>query len=203
MINETETPEVITGNPSLLQIGFSIMGFLFPSSIIFLICSSEWITNNDTETNLIWIIVFLFAFFAFGSLYMLFSSKRVTLTNTILTISYPLIFYKRNIDFEDVYKVRESKYSVQGSRDFSTFDIYSGNKIIIELYNSKKIIITSLEITNYTILAKNLKNITTSYFKLKSDSKNFKNTQGYGWLIFIIVLTFFLIFSLIQKKFFL
>ena len=203
MINETETPEVIIGNPSLLQIGFSIMGFLFPSSIIFLICGSEWITNNDTETNLIWIIVFLFAFFAFGSLYMLFSSKRVTLTNTILTISYPLIFYKRNIDFEDVYKVRESKYSVQGSRDFSTFDIYSGNKIIIELYNSKKIVITSMEITNYTILAKNLKNITTSYFKLKSDSKNVKNTQGYGWLIFIIVLTFFLIFSLIQKKFFL
>ncbi|MFH6999528.1 hypothetical protein ACHRVZ_16485 [Flavobacterium sp. FlaQc-57] len=203
MINETETPEVIIGNPSLLQIGFSIMGFLFPSSIIFLICGSEWITNNDTETNLIWIIVFLFAFFAFGSLYMLFSSKRVTLTNTILTISYPLIFYKRNIAFEDVYKVRESKYSVQGSRDFSTFDIYSGNKIIIELYNSKKIVITSMEITNYTILAKNLKNITTSYFKLKSDSKNLKNTQGYGWLIFIIVLTFFLIFSLIQKKYFL
>lgn len=203
MINETETPEVIIGNPSLLQIGFSIMGFLFPSSIIFLICGSEWITNNDTETNLICIIVFLFAFFAFGSLYMLFSSKRVTLTNTILTISYPLIFYKRNIAFEDVYKVRESKYSVQGSRDFSTFDIYSGNKIIIELYNSKKIVITSMEITNYTILAKNLKNITTSYFKLKSDSKNVKNTQGYGWLIFIIVLTFFLIFSLIQKKYFL
>lgn len=203
MINETETTEIMIGNPSLLQIGFSIMGFLFPSSIIFLICGSEWITNNDSETNFIWIIVFLFAFFACGSLYMLFSSKRVTLTNTILTISYPLIFYKRNIDFEDVYKVRESKYNIQGSRGFSTFDIYSGNKIIIELYHSKKIVITSLEITNYTILAKNLKNITTSYFKLKSDFTTFKNTQGYGWLIFIIVLTFYLIFSLLQKKFFL
>lgn len=203
MITETEKPEVIIGNPSLLQIGFSIMGFLFPSTIIFLICSSEWKTHNDTETNLIWIMVFLFAFFALGSLFMLFSSKKVTLTNTILTISYPLIFYKRNIDFDDVYKVKETKYNIEGSRDFSTFDIYSGNKIIIELYNSKKIIVTSMEITNYTILAKNLKNITTSYFKLKRDSTNFKNSQGYGWLIFIIVLTFSLLFSLIQKKFFL
>ncbi|KIO54256.1 hypothetical protein [Flavobacterium hibernum] len=203
MIKETELPEVIIGNPSLLQIGFSIMGFLFPSSIIFLICSSDWITRNDTETNLIWIIVSIFAFFALGSLFMLFSSKKVTLTNTELTISYPLIFYKRNIDFDDVYKVRETKYNIQGSQNFSTYDIYNGNKIIIELYNSKKIIVTSMEITNYTILAKNLKNITTSYFKLKSNYTNLKNSQGYGWLIFIIVLTFSLLFSLIQKKYFL
>lgn len=203
MIKETETPNVIIGNPSLLQIGFSIMGFLFTSSIIFLICSTDWITHNDTETNVIWIIVFLFAFLALGSLFMLFSSKKVILTNTTLTISYPLIFYKRNINFDDVYKVTETKYNIQGSRDFSTYDIYNGNKIIIELYNSKKTIVTSMEITNYTILAKNLKNITTSYFKLKSDYTNFKNSQGYGWLIFIIVLTFSLLFSLIQKKFFL
>ncbi|PTS95855.1 hypothetical protein DBR27_16720, partial [Flavobacterium sp. HMWF030] len=67
---------------------------------------------------------------------MLFSSKKVTLTNTELTISYPLIFYKRNIDFDDVYKVRETKYNIQGSQNFSTYDIYNGNKIIIELYNS-------------------------------------------------------------------
>jgi hypothetical protein len=189
----------IIGNPSLLQIGFSLSGILFFSSITFYIYDSEWIIKEKSDSIMMWILVGLFGAFALVSLFMLLNSKKVILTNETLTISYPLLFYIKNIDFNDVNKVREDNYNVKSSHDFSTIEVYNGKKIILELFESKKIEITSFEVTNYKNLAKNLTNITKSYYKINLENDSLKNTQGYGWLIFIIILTFGLIIAIIRK----
>lgn len=195
-MNETTK---IVANPSLLQIGFSISGILFFSSITCYIYNSEWILNENSDKILIWILLLLFSFFTLCSLYSLINSKKVILTNETLTITYPLLFYKKNIDFDNVNKVIEDNYDVKSSHDFSTIEVYNGKKTIIELFESKKIVITSFEVTNYKNLAKNLRNITKSYYKIKIEDDTLKNTQGYGWLVFILLLTFGLIISIIQK----
>jgi hypothetical protein len=189
----------IIANPSLLQIGFSLSGILFFSSITFLIYDAEWEINEKSDSIMMWIILVLFGAFALASLFMLLKSKKVILTNETLTISYPLLFYIKKIDFNEVNKVREDNYNFKTSHDFSTIEVYNGKKITLELFESKKIVIISFEVTNYKNLSKNLRNITKSYYKMNIEKDTLKNTQGYGWLIFILILTFGLIISLIRK----
>ncbi|MCC9070507.1 hypothetical protein LNQ49_02695 [Flavobacterium sp. F-65] len=189
----------IIANPSTLQIGFSIFGMFFFSTIAYFIYDSEWIIDEESDNTLIWILISLFCFFALASFYMLLSSKRVELTAETLSITYPYIFQTKIIDFDDVRKVTEGNYNVQSSQDFRKVEIYNGRKITLELFESKKIVITSFEVTNYNLLASNLKNITRSYFKLRIENQNSKSTQGYGWLIFIVILTLGLLISVIGK----
>jgi hypothetical protein len=190
----------IIANPSLLQIGFSLSGILLSFSITFYIYDSEWIIKEKSDSIMMWILLILFSTFALISLFMLLKSKKIMLTNETLTISYPLLFYVKNIDFNDVSKVKEDNYNVKSSHDFSTIEVYNGKKIILELFESKKIEITSFEVTNYKNLAKNIKNITKSYYKINLEDDSLKNTQGYGWLIFIIILTFGLIIAIIVNR---
>ena len=189
----------ITANPSALQIGFSIFGILFFSTIAFYIYDSEWIIDDETDNMMIWILISLFCFLAIACLYMLLVSKKVELTNETLSISYPYIFQTKTIDFDDVRKVTEENYKAQSSHDFRKIEIYNGRKITLEFFESKKIVITSFEVTNYNSLANNLKNITKTYFKLRIENQNMKSTQGYGWLIFIVILTLGLLISVIEK----
>ncbi|MGL3002114.1 hypothetical protein [Flavobacterium sp. RSSB_23] len=189
----------IIANPSLLQIGFSLSGILFFSSITFYMYNSEWIIEGIADSIMMWILLVLFATFTLVCLFMLLKSKKVILTNEALTISYPLLFYIKNIDFSDVRKVKEDDYNVKSSHNFSTIEVYNGKKITLELFESKKIVITSFEVTNYKNLAKNLRNITKSYYKLNIEEDSLKNTQGYGWLIFMLILTFGLIVSIIRE----
>jgi len=190
----------IIANPSLLQIGFSIFGMLFFFSAAYLVYNPEVESYQKTDYRAMWVIISLFCFFAIGCLYMLLSSKKVELTDEFLSIEYPLLFKAKKVSLDDIKKVTESNYNVQSSHDFKTIEVYNGRQIKIEFFELKKLTITSFEVTNYKILAQNLKNVTKSYFKLHTENKNIKNSQGYGWLIFIIVLTVGLIISLIQKN---
>ncbi|WP_433829049.1 hypothetical protein [Flavobacterium anhuiense] len=190
----------IIANPSLLQIGFSIFGMLFFLSMAYLVYNPEVESYQKADYRAMWVIILLFCLFAIASFYMLLSSKKVELTDDFLSIEYPLLFKAKKISLDDIKKVTESDYNVKSSHDFKTIEVYNGRQIKIEFFELKKLTITSLEVTNYEILAQNLKNVTKSYFKLHTGTKNIKNFQGYGWLIFIIVLTVGLLFSLIQKK---
>ena len=189
----------IISNPSFLQIGFCIFGMLFFSSITYFVYDSEWVLNEKSDNIMMWAIVALFSLFSIGCFYSLLYTKKIELTNDSLTIIHPLLFHSKKIEFDDIKKVSESNYNVKSSNDRRTIEVHNGRKITIEMFESKKIIITSFEITNYKILAKNLKNITTSYFKVNTEGKNIENTQGYDWLIFVVILTFWLIISIIQK----
>ncbi len=194
----------IIANPSMLHIGFSFAGILFTCGFTYFIYDSKYDLNDDAVRILRLSILVFFIFFSVLCFYMLLKSKKITLTNELLTIKYPLLFYTKNIDFDNIKRVREENYNIKHSRNFSTTEIYSGKKIIIEFYESKKTEITSLEVSNYQNLSKNLKNITTSYFKIKvdhnNDNLNRTNIRAYLWMFLIIVLAFGLIISIIQKK---
>ena len=190
----------IIANPSFLQIGFSIFGMLFFLSSAYLVYNPEVESYQKGDYLGMWIIISLFCFFALGCLYMLLCSKKVELTNEFLSIEYPLLFKTKKVSLDDIKKVSEGNHQINSSHDFSRIEVYNGKKITVDFFELKKITITSFEVSNYEILAQNLKNVTKSYFKLHTGNKSIKSYQGYGWLIFIIILTVGLVFSLIQKN---
>ncbi|PBI88394.1 hypothetical protein BSF41_25220 [Flavobacterium sp. ACN2] len=190
----------IIANPSFLQIGFSIFGMLFFLSLAYLAYNPEVESYQKADYRAMWVIVSLFCFFAFGCLYMLLCSKKVELTNEFLSIEYPLLFKTKKVSLDDIKKVSEGNHQINSSHDSSRIEVYNGRQITVEFFELKKITITSFEVSNYEILAQNLKTVTKSYFKLHTGNKSIKSYQGYGWLIFIIILTVGLIFSLIQKN---
>ena len=199
-LKETELDEIIVGNPNLLLVALGIWTFLLSLTVGYYTFNSKYFTEVNSESVFIWIFACLLALFGFLGVYMIFTLKKLTLTNTGLTISYPFLSSSRNISFDDICKVYDQNYDIKGSNNFRKYDIYKGKKIVIDLYDSKSIVITSLEITNYDILAQNLKNSTKSYFKVKTDNVNVINTQRYGWFVAAVLFIFFLIVYIVQKK---
>ena len=189
--------QVIVANPSLRQIGFSFTGILFFSSITFHVYHYHETLNKASAYILFFVLLLFFGFCALWSLYVFLTSKKIILTNTSLTIAYPLLFRNKTIDFTEVKKVREDIYSESSYNHGSTSEFYKGKKTTIELFESKNIVITTFEIINYETLAKNLRNINKSYFKLNVDNVSKVDTQGYAVLIFVVVVTYCLLMAII------
>lgn len=190
----------IIANPSDLQIGSSIFFTFIYLIIAYYTYNAEWENNKQSDNTIILIVTIIICLFAVGSLYMLLSSKKVELTNEKLTISYPYIFRIKEIDINDIRKVKEDDYTMIYVQNYTKKDIYKGKKITLEFFESKKIVITSYEVTNYDLLASNLKNITKSYFKLKIENQNIKNSQNYGCIIFTVILILTIIIFAIEKN---
>lgn len=205
-LNETETQDaaIIVGNPNLLLLALGIFCFLFSITIAYYTFNYKYFTQFTLENLVVWLFAVFIAVFALLSIYLILTLKKVKLTNSSLTIAYPLLFSSRNISFDDICKVYDQNYDIKGSHNYKLYDIYKGKKIIVELYESENIVITSLEVTNYTILAQNLKNITKSYFKIKIQYyETVINTQRYGWFIFWVLFFYFFIAYIVHKKYFL
>lgn len=182
--------------PSLLQISYYLFAILFSLGLTYLIYSSKSNPNEDQNEVVKGVIVFIFLSMALACTYMLLRSKKIVLTNKNLILSYPLLFYSKKIEFKNIKKVTEDNYKIESSHNFSQIDIYSGLKITIEFFDSKKIVINSMEITNYNLMSKNLKNTTRPYFKIVLQDKSQKNFQGYGYLLILVILTSGLLISL-------
>lgn len=202
--NETaiENTLIIVGNPNLLLIGLGIFTLLLSVTIAYFTFNINYFIHYSTENIFVWVFALSILLFAALSIYMILTVKKVILTHTGLKISYPLLFSSRDIHFDDVCNVYDQDYDIKSSHNFKKYDIYKGKKTIIELYDAKNIVITSLEITNYAILAQNLKNITKPYFKIKAHYyDNIVNTQRYGWFVFWVFFIYFLIAYIIYKKY--
>ncbi|QGK72955.1 hypothetical protein [Flavobacterium sp. SLB02] len=199
---EIEDTTTIVGNPNLLLLGLGIFTFLLSATITYYTFNPKYFTAVNIENTFVWVFAGLIALFAFLSVYMIFTLKKVTLTNTGLNISYPFLNSSRDISFDDVCKVYDQDYNIKGSHNYRLYDIYKGKKIVIEIYDAKNIVITSLEVTNYVILAQNLKNVTKSHFKIKTPYyENIVNTQRYGWFVFWVFFIYFLIVYIIHRKY--
>lgn len=164
----SETEEVtITAKPSLFLVCVGFFGIILSLFIGFYTFNYNYFTAVNPENILIWIFSLLLVSFALLSLISILKTKKIVLTNTSLIVSTPFMFLERTISFDDVHKVYDQDYEIKRSENFRLKTIYSGKKTIIEFYDNKKLIITSLEVNNYAILSQNLKNITKSYFKIK------------------------------------
>jgi hypothetical protein len=206
MTQNLKEPEIenttIVGHPNLLLLGLGIFTFLLSGTIAYYTFNPKYFTSATIENIFVWVFACVIALFAFLGVYMIFTLKKVTLTNTGLSISYPFLNSSHDINFDDVSKVYDQDYDIKGSHNYRLYDIYRGKKTTIEIYDTKDIVITSLEVTNYVILAQNLKNITKSYFKIKTSYYDkIINTQRYGWFVFWVFFIYFLIVYIIYKKY--
>jgi hypothetical protein len=190
----------LIANPSDLKIGTSIFGILFFSIVAYYIYPAEWVKDKQDDNIILLGFTIFFSLLALLSVYILLSSKKVELTNETLLISYPYIRKIQTIDFNDIRKVVEDNYDIDGTQNYRKIKLYTGRKITLEFFEAKKIVITSLEVTNYNLLAMNLKNITKSYYKLKIENQNIKNTQNYGCIIFVVILILVIIIVFEKNK---
>ncbi len=110
----------------------------------------------------------------------------------------------KTIPLAEIKSVTEGDFKINPSHAGRNINVFSGDKTIIELKNGKKIKYNSFEISGYYIFngelqkvrrnikTKNATNANTAY-------KNYKYS-GYGWLIFLIVLTLGLVYALIKQR---
>jgi hypothetical protein len=106
------------------------------------------------------------------------------------------------IPLSNIKNIVDEEYKINSSHGWSTFHIFSGDQIIIELKNGKKKKFNSFEMSDYYLLTKNLNKLLRSNNKLKfvdNENQLTNKQEGYGWLVFVILLTFGLIYSILRQ----
>jgi hypothetical protein len=204
----TDTIEItmLKTKPSLRTIGWGLFGALLFGTFTYQVSSIVWTVSegtNDIIDMIIGVVILgMFIFFTIGSLWTFLSIKTIVLTNKNLIIKRPFLLLKNTVPIENIRKITESKYKINPKVRGSNYEIYKGKQILIECFNGKSILLNSFEISDYYLFVSKLK-------KLKSDkinnfnenNENLKNdNQGIGWLLFVILFTIGLIYSIIKLK---
>jgi hypothetical protein len=204
-MNQGTEINIITTKPSLKTIGFGLLGTLFFGAFAYLILFSEWTVDKGTDYNtgitIIWIVLGGFIFFSVSCLITVLRLKIIILTNHNLIIKRPLLFLKIIIPLGNIKKIRDEVYKIDSSHGGSSFNVYNGHKMILDFYDGKKRSINSFEISDYYALNQKLKNIKRQNKNIENDNYDYSNKlEGYGWLLFVLILTIGFIYSLIKQK---
>lgn len=169
----TDTPYIVKTKPGYASICTGIIGFIFFGLIALYLINTKWISNEDPQkTNFITsILTGTFLIFSFASLLLLLNLRILTLTETKLIISKPLLFYTKSISLTQIKSIRQSDDPVKVSRGFTTTTIYSGKKATIELLNGGKVKFNSLEVNGYEVLIRKI-NETVRYLRFNHSDAN-------------------------------
>ncbi len=205
---ETTETNILTTSLSVKTIGFGLFGTIFFGAFTYMTRPTIWVIEKGTDGPVGLIIMCVtfgsFVFFASACLVMLLTVKTFVLTDKSFLIKRPLIFLTKAIPLTEIKSVTEGDFKINPSHAGRNINVYSGDKTIIELKNGKKIKYNSFEISDYYIFNGELqrvrrniktKNATNAY----TANKNNKYS-GYGWLIFLIVLTLGLVYALIRQQ---
>jgi hypothetical protein len=167
---------------------------------------SEWKVAEGTDYKtgmvILWMLLGIFVFFSTACFLLLLSIKTIVLTDKNLIIKRPLLLIKLTIPLSNIKNIVDEEYKINSSHGWSTFHVFSGDQIIIELKNGKKKKFNSFEMSDYYLLTKNLNKLLRSNNKLKfvdNENQLTNKQEGYGWLVFVILLTFGLIYSIIRQ----
>jgi hypothetical protein len=205
-MSDTSNNIILTTKPSIRTIGFGLVGTLFFGAFVYLMTSLEWTVadGTDYETGMIimWIILGVFVFFTLGCLWTILTIKTIVLTGETLIIKRPFLLLKKTIPLENIRQVTESTFKINPTVRWTTYNVYDGKKILIECFQGKSILLNSFEISDYYNLTKQLNKLRRNKNnKFDDNSEDLKNeNQGYGWLVFILLLTIGLIYSIIRQK---
>ena len=206
MTTTTET-NILTTRPSIKTIGCALVGIIFFGAFAYLMLPiSKWTVADGTDYTIgmiiMWIILGVFLFFSTSCFLWLLSLKTISLTDKNLIIKRPLLMFKVTIPLSNIKSMINGDYQINTSYKWTDFNVFSGDQTIIELRSGKKIKFNSFEISDYNVLTKNLNKI----LRLKKQSEFTGNEnlttnkyEGYGWLVFIILLTFGLVYSIIRQ----
>lgn len=196
----------ITFKPSAKSIAFGVVGTLFFGVFAFKMLSLTWtvseVTNEIVGYVILWIMTFIFLFFAISTLIWLLNTQIIQISKNELRISKPLIFLHKSIYIKDIKRVYQKDYKIKSAHDHKIINIYDGFKTIIVLKNNKEISINSFDTTDYNAFNKKIKQ-RISYYKEKNTETKEVSTldkwNGISWLIFTIVTTIIVIWAFLIK----
>jgi len=205
---ETTETNILTTSLNLKTIGFGLFGTIFFGAFAYMALPTNKMTvegvSYETGMVIAWTVFGVFVFFAASCFVMLITVRTFVLTDKFILIKRPLLFLTKTIPLTEIKNVTEGYFKINPSHAGRNINVYSGDKTILELKNGKKIKYNSFEISDYyifnvelqrvrrTLKTKNATNSNTAY----EDNKN----SGYGWLIFLIVLTLGLVYALIRQR---
>jgi len=126
-------------------------------------------------------------------------AKRLALSSDSLYISRPFLFISRRIALSDILRLTFKDYQMTSSHRHRSFTYYDGKQTSIHLLDGRIIHYNSFEIGNYYTFTANLQNELRRY-KAKLNYPRLQRQdcqwQGYGWLLFMAVITGGLLISL-------
>ena len=200
---------IIKSKPSAKTIGFSFCGTIFFGTFAYILLSAEWNISADTNflaaTIIMYILCGVFLFFAVWCFWEFLRVKTVILTNKRLIIKRYLLFFQKNIPINNIKDISESPYTISGSGRGSIYQVYDGKQVQIKLKKGKSIKLNSFEIADYYSLIGHLQAISKDKNaflrkKMECESSIRYRYQGYGWLLFVIIMTLGLVISVIKQK---
>lgn len=205
---ETTETNILTTSLSLKTIGFGLFGTVFFGAFAYMALPTRKMTvegvSYETGMVIAWTVFGVFVFFASSCFVMLMTVRTFVLTNKFFIIKRPLLFLTKTIQLTEIKSATERNLKINPSHAGRNINVYSGDKTILELKNGKKIKYNSFEIPNYYIfngeLQRARRNIKTKNATNTSSAYKGNKYAGYGWLIFLIVLTIGLVYSIIRQK---
>jgi hypothetical protein len=160
--------------------------------------------SYETGMVIAWTVFGVFVFFASSCFAMMMTVRTFVLTDKFFLIKRPLLFLTKTIPLTEIKSVTERDFKINPSHAGRNINVYSGDKTILELKNGKKIKYNSFEISDYYIfngkLQRAMRNIRTKDAINSYPAYKDNKYVAYGWLIFLIVLTLGLVFSLIRQR---
>ena len=207
MTDEQLEQNILTTRPSFKTIGFGLLGTVFFGAFVYLMLTSKWSiadgTDYKTGMTIMWVTLGVFVFFSVACFFWALSVKTVVLTNKSLIIKRPLFLLKLTVPLSNIKAIREKDYEINTTHDWIDYNIFKGDETIIELKSGKRIKLNSFEISDYYTLTKNLNKLlrNNKQLKLPDDMRVETNRyEGYGWILFLVLLTFGLVYSIIRQK---
>lgn len=206
MSNQTET-NIITIRPSIKAIGYALFGaIMFGAFAYLMLPPSEWKVAEGTDyiTGMVfmWLLLGIFVFFSSACFLLLLGIKTIVLTDKNLIIKRPLLLLKLTIPLTNIKSMVNEEYKINSSHGWRSFHVFSGDQIVIELKNGKKKKFNSFEMSDYYLLIKNLNKLLRSNNNLKFveyENQLTNKYEGYGYLVFVMLLTFGLVYSIIRQ----
>jgi hypothetical protein len=192
--------------PSIKTIGFGLVGTLFFGALAYLLIKAKMEVHGvdyNTGMTIKWVFIGVFIFFSIGSLFSALNIKTVVLTNNNLIIKRPLFLLKTIIPLSNIKSISEGPLKIKTSYRYRNYNIYDGQQITIEFFSGKTIKLNSYEISDFTVLTIRLNKYLSNNRSTKSneDEDLLQNKfSGFGFLIFLILITFGLIYSLLKQK---
>lgn len=203
-MNDTTEQIIMTTKPSKKTLGFGLVGTFFFGAFVYLMLSMKWNildgTEYITEMTIMWIILGVFLFYALGSLWTIISIKTIILTNKTLQIKRPFLLIKKSIPIDNIIKISETPFKINPSVSWTTYKFYKGKQTLLEFRQGKSLKLNSFEIPEYYNLTKNLNKLKKATNENESKEIVDNETQGYGWLIIISLLTIGLIYSIVKQS---
>ncbi|AXE17470.1 hypothetical protein DR864_06865 [Runella rosea] len=168
--------------------------------------SSKWTLADGTDYKtgmiIMWIVLGVFVFFTLACLWTIFTIKTIVLTSKTLIIKRPFLLLQKTVPIDNIRQVTERTFKINPTVRWTTYNVYEGKQILIECFQGKSILLNSFEISDYYNLTKQLSKLrrekNNGSGKQNEDLKN--ENQGYGWLVFVALLTIGLIYSIIKQK---